>query len=682
MAIQTQSIEDFKRSAKIEIANPGIKNTLKKFSAYQALAEFIWNGFDAGATVVDVQFEQNEIGYVSELRVVDNGSGIELEQLDKKFTPFLHSNKPVDPATTQHSPSSVHGKNGIGRLTFFKFATSAEWSTIYQNRVGKLKKYKIRVDAERLNFHKSNDEIDVDDATGTSVRFLNIFGLFESGLEGLGEYLVSEFAWLLELNAPKRTILVNGMPICHESLVADRGDFEKEIQGVTFAVRFVRWSDNLHREYSRYYFIDSNDKEKWKRTTSLNNKGDSFYHSVYVKSKHFDSFNFSNLPGEDEAGQDQTSLDFTEIKKDDVFKELMSHLDLYLRQKRRPFLKKKSKLFVSSLEKDKAFPPFTADPWDQLRKSQLQDVMREIYEVEPRIFNGLSKQQTQTMVQLFSLAMDSSERNNLLEVIAQVVSLDAKDRSDLAEILKTTHLSHVISTIKLIEDRLKAIDELKEMVFCEEFGANEKDHLQTHIERHYWIFGEQYHLVTAEEPKFDEALRKYTVYLTGVETGEKVDHEDKYREMDIFAVRVMHELDQINNIVVELKHPKITLGEKELRQVKKYLSVIFSEPMFNASNRTWDFYLVGKDFDGYIVGEMDSNKNHGEKHLVYKRSSPNYRIFDLRWSEIFANFEIKHKYLLEKLKMERDKISTPNNHADDILVEGQHNSALMPGAIQ
>lgn len=59
------------------------------------------------------------------------------------------------------------------------------------------------------------------------------------------------------------------------------------------------------------------------------------------------------------------------------------------------------------------------------------------------------------------------------------------------------------------------------------------------------------------------------------------------------------------NVVVELKRPKVKLGEKEVSQVKKYMHVIRSNSRFNAGNVKWTFYLVGNDFDTshYIEGE-------------------------------------------------------------------------------
>ena len=145
--------------------------------------------------------------------------------------------------------------------------------------------------------------------------------------------------------------------------------------------------------------------------------------------------------------------------------------------------------------------------------------------------------------------------------------------------------------------RYKTYYQLKELVFNEELGAKEIPHLQDLIENHYWLFGEEYHLVTAAEPKFEEALQRYIYKTTGKIKDQKIDHIDKNREMDIFACRQHKKDAKIENIVLELKHPKIQLGEKEYSQVMKYLSVISSRQEFNAPNMSWKFYLIGNKFN-------------------------------------------------------------------------------------
>lgn len=70
--------------------------------------------------------------------------------------------------------------------------------------------------------------------------------------------------------------------------------------------------------------------------------------------------------------------------------------------------------------------------------------------------------------------------------------------------------------------------------------------------------------------------------------------------------------------MVELKRLTVALGEDQLSQVKKYMQVIRKDDGFNMRNVKWTFYLVGNKFNtsGYVEGELDNNKSHGEEHLV------------------------------------------------------------------
>ena len=133
------------RQGSIEIGTPGIRKALNKYSPMSAIAEFIWNGFDAGADLVDIQYDANELGYINALRIVDNGSGIDYSELGKKFKPFLHTNKVFDPDETHYGPSARHGKNGIGRLTFFKFAERAIGTTVYKVKLDGFREYSIEI---------------------------------------------------------------------------------------------------------------------------------------------------------------------------------------------------------------------------------------------------------------------------------------------------------------------------------------------------------------------------------------------------------------------------------------------------------------------------------------------------------------------------------------------------------
>ena len=307
------------------------------------------------------------------------------------------------------------------------------------------------------------------------------------------------------------------------------------------------------------------------------------------------------------------------------------------------------------------------------------EVIRDLYEAEPRIFSTLNLPQKKTLVQLFNLVIASSEKDNLLEVLDHIVKLESHERAELAQILRTTQLSNVIETMKMIEGRYRAVDELKKLIFDPQFGANERDNLQTHIEHHYWLFGEQFHLVTAAEPDFEQALKNYLHILYGEKKQRRIDHPDKNKEMDIFAVRVLPGTDLISNIIVELKHPSKVLGYDELTQVKTYMQVILEQPEFNADNMEWAFYLVGNRYDKAISNDIENARVYGERNLVYKL--PKYKIYVMNWSDVITNFEIRHNFILDKLKLERDKLATVATSADDILALEHTNPATQSPSI-
>ncbi|MFC1910491.1 hypothetical protein ACFLXC_04305 [Chloroflexota bacterium] len=296
-----------------------------------------------------------------------------------------------------------------------------------------------------------------------------------------------EFGWFLELNKEKGFALrINGKDLEYSSLmrgIPEKFTLEHTPTKTSFNIKYIQWNEKINDEYSRYYYINSADNELFKETTTLNNKGDHFYHSVYIKSKLFDDFNIVL----DEASNQTV---FGHSKRDDEYKYLKTEVDKFLRRKRKPFLKAYTDKLISELEKDNAFPRYNlSNAWDSTRKSELENIIKGLYQIEPKIFSGLNIEQKKTLLALLDLVMDSDEKDRLFTILQEIVDLDVTDRGELADLLKTSRMSRIISTIKLIQDRYQAINDLKELLFNKELGANERDHLQKMIEKHYWIFG-------------------------------------------------------------------------------------------------------------------------------------------------------------------------------------------------
>lgn len=652
---------------KIAITTGGIKQSLANYNALKSICEYIWNGFDARETQIEISTKKNDLDSITEISIKDNGTGIIKKQLNKKFKPFYESEK-AEQSYERTRITGIHGKNGVGRLTFFCFARYARWDTIYKDD-NEYKSYSINIDADNLEkYDETNENIAINKQTGTIVTLSEIYEGID--ISELKEYIKKEFACLLELNKNSHfKIYIDGEEIIYEDLILEREEFELNYDKINANIRYVQWKNNLSNEYSRYYFEDEDERFKLSMTTTLNKKGDNFYHSVFVSSNLFEDFYTDDtLEGQIPiSGYNKDSKEFKILKLD---------IDKFLRKKRKPHIKRYAEKLIEKYNEDEIFPEYNKNNiLDKFKHEQLENIVKLVCQIEPKILSSLNNEQKKTLVRLFDLAMQSGETDNLFIILNEVVELETEERAELAEGLQYCTLGNITKTIKLIQDRYRAIDLLKQLLYNYELNANERDHLQKFIEEHYWIFGEQFTLVTAAEPKFEEALRRYTKILIGEDEKKHIDHKDKNKEMDIFAVRQNIENDSINNIVIELKHPKIPLGQQQYQQIYNYMKVISEQPEFTANNATWEFYLVGNKFDtsGDIENLYENAKMHGEKSLVYKVK--NFKIYVKTWSEILNEFEIKHKFIQNKLELQRSAIVENSNNIEE-LMEKSKNSAV------
>ncbi len=655
----------------VSITTEGIQKNLKNYKPLDALCEYIWNGFDAQADTVFVKLHTNEFGLINMISVIDNGTGISFDELSNKFKPFNDSNKADNSKKINHS--LPHGRQGIGRLTFFSFAQTARWNTVFV-KDGKRYEYYIDMEKDSLNQfddNGGNEPKETEKEVGTEVRFAQLQAFSKDEVIA---HIKTEFFWFLELNKDREfKIFIDDELLSYEDLVVERIPFSPdESLKHKYEISIVQWNQSLGKEFSKFYYLDSAGIEKYKEATKLNKKSDEFYHSIFIKSDYFDKFFFEK---EDDG---QTNL--FPNRNEDEFKKLVDSIYEFLYKFRRKYLKESSDRFIDKMVDSHIYPEFNEKNFiDTYRKKELDNLVGTLYAAQPKIFTNLSDDNKKITIHLLKLIMDAEDKDNLFAVLKQIVDLDEEEIKELASVLKYTSLSNITRLVKLIEDRQKAIQDLKELVFDKELYAKEVPHIQNLVEGHYWLFGEQYNLITAAEPDFTLALKGLIKATTGKDEDVDIDHKDKNKEMDIFMIRQDRKGNVTENVVVELKRPTVALGEDQLSQVKKYMQVIRKDDRFNMGNVKWTFYLVGNKFNtsGYIEGELDNNKSHGEEHLVYCIDNGMTKIYVLKWSEIFDEFSKRHEYLLDKLKLEEELWLRKHNSADEVVTDSQNNSAIM-----
>lgn len=618
-----------------------------------ALCEYIWNGFEAKATTVWVDYTANDIGGVESISVKDNGDGICYETLPDTFGSFMASLKSA--LSTQLKSKTNKGK---GRFAFNAFSTEARWNTVYK-KDGIPFKYSITIDnIEKNAFDPTAPIENVNIPTGTTVTFYNIQELTIedmdfSSLEGL---LLMEFSWYLFLNQDRNIQLyVNGLALDYTKYIdkALSEKIEKDIEGEHFSISLIVWKEKIKEKFCVYY-IDKQNRLITRETTTFNRNTVDFNHSAYVTSSYFDDY----IPVSPEIEGQAGMLGYK--KGDKVMKALQAFLQTLIDEKLRKYLLEKSETEIEKMRERGSFPRFSCDFYGQLREKDFISVTKELYCIESRIFYKLSPVQEKSLLGFLNLLLSSEERENVLTIIEEIVNLSEVQREDFAKILQKTHLENILDSIKLIESRYAVVEGLKALIYDFPTFTNERDHIQKIVGNHYWLFGEKYNLVSADA-RMQKALEQYIYILDGKDEDVKLSEDpENDRRMDIFMARKRltedsYEANIEENIIVELKAPSIKLTKKIYRQIEDYMSFIVKQNRFNSQLRRWRFISVCKEVDDDIKGRYVAFRDKGKRFLVYQQD--NYEIYAMTWDDVFKDFELRHGFILDKLKYDCEQLS-------------------------
>lgn len=416
----------------VNITSNGIQKVLKHYTAKQALAEYIWNGFDAGADTVSLQFGYDELDSIESLTISDNGKGIDMDKIKQKFNPFYDSEKAVPFAAPKHT-SLMHGKNGVGRLTFFTFAHAATWKTVYKKDL-EYTGGTIRISSGGLNTYDTDNLPAVSEATtGTTVSFQHV-RISKNEMESvIKPFLLAEFCWFLELHKDKGyRILFNGLVMDHtENIEASEENFaiHYEKSDTFFQVKFVQWKDPLHKELSKYYFLNEKQEEVYKDYTTLNKKCDEFYHSVYIRSEFFNDFDFK-------SAEDQVQANiFGKARSAPEYKYLTRTINDYLKNKRKPYLRLSATRLMVQYEQEGILPVYKTDEEELIRKPWLYRILVALYEIQPRLFSNFNTEQKKMVIRMIALMLNSNQKEAMLQLFDNIIDLDQKERSGLADLV-------------------------------------------------------------------------------------------------------------------------------------------------------------------------------------------------------------------------------------------------------
>lgn len=638
------------------IGNSGIKKHFKNAESWQPLFELVWNGFDAAASVVSVTVVENEMHGLDRIVILDDGEGIDFFTLSDTFGSFNDSAKKAN--------LSQKGEHGRGRLAFHRLCRNASWFTRFNkvNAAIKIADPTIKdFEGQLLEDTNQKEEL-LAQGQGTLVELTHFTGTLPV-LDELRERFAVEFGWYLAVHSEKRLVL-NGTAVevpSHEAVTRDV-IAEDEI----FHAQIIRWERRPTSEKSYLYLLNSDGALAYKVLSSLNQKPN-FFTSVCVTSSWADTFS---------QEQDLLSPE-AHTPASPIWRKFKTQLDRLCQSVYEEFLRMRAEEVVQHYEDEGYFPSYAGldEAERDWRHGHTRELVRNIYILEPRVFNTATKKQAKLIIRLLDRLAISSENDALFEVIEGALDLDATSAQNLANQLRRTTFENIISSIEVLQRRATAVQQLRHVMNEHYREVLETPDLQKIIENNTWLFGPRYETIGAEEDTFTKIARKMrdeVMNRTPVDFQDVDDENDlpgAKRQSDLFLARKFPHLDSMGNkvykcIVVEIKRPAISLNKKHLRQLEDYAEIIERQPQFKSEKMHFELILLGRQIssaDTIITSQLKNHALRNDPGLV--RDDPRMKLYVMNWYTLLDGFELTHGFMLDMLKLKREDYSEETREA-------------------
>jgi len=239
-------------------------------------------------------------------------------------------------------------------------------------------------------------------------------------------------------------------------------------------------------------------------------------------------------------------------------------------------------------------------------------------------------------------------------IMDEVLLLPKKQREELAQLLRETSLSSIISAAKVVADRLKFLNGLEAVLFDPEPKKRFKERAQLHkiIARNTWLFGEEFSLSVNDQSLTAALVEHKKLLRTEVVIDEPVKHiYQKLGILDLMLSKATkrHRANQLTHLVVELKAPKVKIGPDEVTQIQGYAFSVMEDARFSKVGVTWNFWVISDELTPYV------EKLVGESGILHKNPDANLTIYAKTWAQILDENRARMKFFQDSLQVEADK---------------------------
>jgi len=609
------------------------------------LAELIWNGLDADATRVDVNLEDGTVSRTAIL-ITDNGHGIKHDEVEGIFTKLGGSWK-ANGNRSRGKDRILHGKEGKGRFKALAFGRAADWTSVYRAEDGQKYQFKISILRDNITDVRVSAPLAVDNSvpTGVQVRITELDQGFRSLDPEHSVQSLSEIFALYLTDYKDTSIYVEHQKLDPESLITSRvalelspiRDGEKEYP---VHIDLIEW----HSASERWIFLCGDEGFPFQRTSpAFHTPGHQF--SAYLKSSFINCL------------QEQGLMDLADMNA-----QLQSALNEAADQIKNHFKDLDAEAARSEIDKwkDENVYPYSEEP-----KTNVEIAERKIFDIVALNVNkqlpDFSEMDPRNKAFQLRMLRHAIERGpeELQHILREVLQLPQRKQVELSKLLEDASLANIITSSRLVSDRMKFLTGLEALIFEPDTKKILKERSQLHrmiADNNTWIFGEEFNL-TVDDQSLSAVLRKHKQSI-----GEDIVIDTPVKRIDgkVGIVDLMlsrsvpqNHADEREHLIVELKRPSQTVGAREITQVEQYAFTIAKDERFRHLKTRWSFWVISNDLDEYA--NQKTRQKNMPRGMVHQNEEGTIEVWVKSWAELLSESVGRMRFVQEHLQANVDK---------------------------
>jgi hypothetical protein len=610
-----------------------------------ALAELVWNGFDAQSDRVQIQLDLNPLGGLQTIRVRDYGYGINHAHIQDLFGSLGDSWKK---RKTRREGRALHGKSGKGRFRAFALGTSIEWNTTFRAADGKTYNYRIRGLAGSLDDFEIVDPVEVENAaTGTEVIVSNLRSGFGSLLKDdapieLGKlfapYLTEYPGVVLEYNGTRVDPALNQNRLANYMLgEIELGDSRKAEAAVTV----VEWSIPTERTL---HLCDGSGVALHQTSVGSQIRAPGFNFTAYIKSDLLRELDNQN-----------------QLVLEDLHPDVGALVTAARNQVKEHFrmrgLEQQGKI-VERWKEEQVYPYES-----RIQLTPVEAAEQQVFDILAlQLENGLAsfaEADKRTRKLTFGLLAQALHSNAGLaqRTLGEILGLKKDAQDELAALLDGTPLASVLTSSTAVADRRDVLAKLKSLV-ADPGSAKRplgRETFERVVGNDAWVFDEAFGLCAIDQ-RLEEVLAQRRESAGSQEGGEapSVPASGGAWQGELLLHRTVQvRAGEFSHLIVERIRPSVSTGGTTLAQLQEFARSVAADPQFKGGSARWMFLAIADQ-----PGNSSADDVSGQGAPETRRAEDpelNLTVSVKTWSEVLADAGARLGFVSTQLAHEIDQ---------------------------